>query len=71
MTGRVLAVDAAAKKMKLTLKPGLLTSKLPMIVSPQQAVPGTKAHAVVTGVKVWALWASRAAWASDQLGACA
>ncbi|KAF5829876.1 hypothetical protein DUNSADRAFT_15392 [Dunaliella salina] len=51
VTGRVLAVDPAAKKMSITLKPGLLTSKLPPIVSPEQAVPGVKTHAVVTGVK--------------------
>jgi len=51
VTGRVLAVDPAAKKMSITLKPGLLTSKLPPIVSLDQAVPGVKTHAVVTGVK--------------------
>eukprot|EP00983_Pelagomonas_calceolata_P033121 1037664-Pelagomonas_calceolata.AAC.2 len=37
--------------MSITLKPGLLTSKLPPIVSLDQAVPGVKTHAVVTGVK--------------------
>lgn len=52
VAGRVLTVDAATKRLSLTLKPGLLTSKLPLIVSQQQAVPGIKAHALVTGVKV-------------------
>jgi ribosomal protein S1 len=52
VSGRVLALDVDLKRLSLTLKPGLLTSKLPLIVSAQQAVPGTKAHALVTGVKV-------------------
>lgn len=52
VAGRVLTVDAGARRMTLTLKPGLLTSKLPLIAAPQHAVPGAKAHGVVTGVKV-------------------
>ena len=55
--GRVLAVDPAAKRMTITLKPGLLTSKLPMIISPMHALPGIKAHGVVTGVRVGVLGA--------------
>ena len=52
VAGRILAVDAGAKRMSLTLKPGLLTSKLPLIASPSHAVPGVKSHGIVTGVKV-------------------
>ena len=38
--------------MTLTLKPGLLGSKLQPLTSLQQAAPGLRAHGMITGVKV-------------------
>jgi rRNA biogenesis protein RRP5 len=52
VTGRVLNVDVAAKKLSMTLKPALLGSKLPPLTSALQAAPGVKAHGVVTGFSV-------------------
>ena len=51
--GRVLVVDHAAKKVVVTLKPSLVDSKLPVVAScgDDVAVPGTKAHGVITGVQ--------------------
>ncbi len=50
--GRVLNVDAANRKLSLTLKPALLGSKLTAITSPLHVAPGVRAHGVVTGVTV-------------------
>ncbi len=51
--GRVLNVDAGARKLSLTLKPALLNSKLPLITSPSALPPPhAYAHGVVTGVTV-------------------
>lgn len=50
--GRVLSVSPGAQRLTLTLKPALLGSKLPLLVSPAAAVVGAKAHGVVTGIKV-------------------
>ena len=52
VTGRVLEVDVAARRMTLSLKPGLLGSRLQPLASPQQVAPGLRAHGMVTGVKV-------------------
>lgn len=48
----MLEVDPVNKRMTMTLKPALMTSKLPIIASLQQAAPGAKAHGVVTGMQV-------------------
>ena len=52
VAGRVLEVDVGARRMTLTLKPGLTGSRLQPLASLQQAAPGVKAHGMVTGVKV-------------------
>ncbi|GFH27756.1 uncharacterized protein HaLaN_26132, partial [Haematococcus lacustris] len=49
--GRVWSVDPERHRLALTLKPGLLTSKLPLITSPAAAAVGAKAHGMVTGIK--------------------
>ena len=52
MSGRVLEVDAVNRRVLMTLKPGLVGSKLPPLTCLGQAVPGVKAHGVVTGTQV-------------------
>ncbi|KAL4451480.1 hypothetical protein ABPG75_007142 [Micractinium tetrahymenae] len=49
VAGRVLTVDAASKKVALTLKPSVVGSKLPPIAALQDAAPGARSHGVVTG----------------------
>lgn len=49
--GRVLQVDSVSKKVRVTLKPMLVDSKLPVITSFEEAVPGSRSHGTVTGVK--------------------
>ncbi|KAG1654779.1 hypothetical protein FOA52_007439 [Chlamydomonas sp. UWO 241] len=56
VAGRVLEVNSASRKMTLTLKPGLLGSKLQPLVGAQQAVPGLRAHGVVTGVTAYGVF---------------
>jgi rRNA biogenesis protein RRP5 len=51
LAARVLSVDPAGKRVQLTLKKGLLGSKLPVLSDLRQAAPGMKLHGVVTGVK--------------------
>ncbi len=52
VSGRVIEVDVLKRRMTLTLKPALLSSKLQPLTAPQQAAPGVRAHGVITGVKV-------------------
>jgi rRNA biogenesis protein RRP5 len=51
LAARVLSVDPVAKRVQLTLKKGLLGSKLPVLSDLRQASPGMKLHGVVTGVQ--------------------
>uniref|UniRef100_A0A383V4G5 S1 motif domain-containing protein n=1 Tax=Tetradesmus obliquus TaxID=3088 RepID=A0A383V4G5_TETOB len=51
LVARVLSVDPVAKRVQLTLKKGLLGSKLPVLSDLRQAAPGMKLHGVVTGVQ--------------------
>lgn len=48
---RVLSVDPSRKQVTLTLKKGLLGSKLPVLSDLRQAEPGMKLHGVVTGLQ--------------------
>ncbi|KAK9823324.1 hypothetical protein WJX72_001906 [[Myrmecia] bisecta] len=48
--GRVLEVDPAARRITMSLKKGLVTSKLPPLVNIQDAVVGARSHGTVTGV---------------------
>ncbi|KAL6748175.1 hypothetical protein V8C86DRAFT_1190558 [Haematococcus lacustris] len=54
--GRVWSVDPERHRLALTLKPGLLTSKLPLITSPAAAAVGAKAHGMVTGIKAYGVF---------------
>ena len=56
VTGRVLQVDSGARKLTLTLKPGLLGSRLNPLASLAQASPGLRAHGVIAGVKDFGLF---------------
>jgi ribosomal protein S1 len=47
----VLSVDPERKHVSLTLKKGLLGSKLPVLSDLRQAEPGMKLHGVVTGLQ--------------------
>jgi hypothetical protein len=46
----VLSVDPVRKHVTLTLKKGLLGSKLPVMCDLAAAAPGMKLHGVVTGL---------------------
>jgi rRNA biogenesis protein RRP5 len=52
VSGKVLEVDVAARRMTLTLKPGLLGSKLQCLASLQQVASGLRAHGMISGVQV-------------------
>jgi rRNA biogenesis protein RRP5 len=54
--GRVLAVDAAARRVTVTLKPSLVNSKLPALATPTDAPAGTAAHGFVTGVQPYGVF---------------
>ena len=54
--GRVLAVDAAARRVSVTLKPSLVNSKLPALATPADAPAGTTAHGFVTGVQPYGVF---------------
>eukprot|EP00798_Chlamydomonas_sp_ICE-L_P000495 gene495-1901_t len=58
VTGHVLDVDPVNRRMTLTLKKGLMGSKLPILASMQQAVPGIRVHGVVTGAKSYGVFVS-------------
>jgi ribosomal protein S1 len=47
----VLSVDAGRKAVTLTLKKGLLGSKLAVLSDLRQAEAGMKLHGVVTGIQ--------------------
>lgn len=51
LPARVLSVDPVHKRVQLTLKKGLVGSKLPVLADLRQAVVGMKLHGVVTGVQ--------------------
>lgn len=56
VTGRVLQVDPSARKLTLTLKPGLLGSRLQPLASLAQATVGVRAHGVVAGIKEFGIF---------------
>lgn len=54
----MLEFNPGERKVILTLKKGLLGSKLPIIADVSNAVPGAKAHGFVTGVKDYGVFVS-------------
>jgi rRNA biogenesis protein RRP5 len=48
--GRVLSVDPSTKRVRVTLKPALVESKLPPLATLADAVPGSRSHGVVSNV---------------------
>ncbi|GAX80532.1 hypothetical protein CEUSTIGMA_g7970.t1 [Chlamydomonas eustigma] len=58
VSGKVLEVDVAARRMTLTLKPGLLGSKLQCLASKQQLAPGLRTHGMITGVQDYGVFVS-------------
>lgn len=51
-------MDPTRKQVQLTLKKGLLGSKLPVLSDLRQAEPGMKLHGVVTGLAKFGVFAS-------------
>lgn len=58
LPARVLEVDAARKRVSVTLKKGLIGSRLPPLADAKAAAPGTKAHGVVTGAAPYGVFVS-------------
>ncbi|MEW5309980.1 MAG: hypothetical protein WDW38_001818 [Sanguina aurantia] len=56
VSARVLQLVVDEKRLLLTMKATLCSSKLPIIASPEQAEPGVKAHGVITGVTDYGLF---------------
>ena len=56
VAARVLSVDPLHKRVQMTLKKGLVGSKLPVIGDLRQAVAGMKVHGVVTGVAAFGVF---------------
>ncbi|KAL0048743.1 hypothetical protein WJX82_009925 [Trebouxia sp. C0006] len=58
VTGRILEVDAAKKRVSMTLKKLLCSNKLPVITTFQDAEPGVQSHGYITGIKPYGIFVS-------------
>lgn len=59
LQARVLSVDPIHKRVQVTLKKGLVGSKLPVISDLRQAGAGMKVHGVVTGVAAFGVFVGK------------